>query len=161
MSCRYIKPAMLTFNEIAGILDEIVRDTPEEFMSGLQGVYLMPEIKYSEKIPDGRHLIMGEYIRTPMFGQVISQIHVYYGSVMERHLDDGVNETKLALETIFRHELRHHVEHMAGNDDLGDEDRAYIARERARVYPGTCPETKSPARARNIFKFLSRKNKIK
>ncbi len=113
---------MLTFDEVAGLLDNIIDGMPEILFRNLTGVYLVPELKYSDKIPDGEHIILGEYIKS----QIGNQVHVYYGSVMEKWLDADVITVKAGLEHIVRHELRHHWEGMAGCDDLERLDAEYI-----------------------------------
>lgn len=113
---------MYDFEYVALMLDDIVDKIPPELLNGLTGVYLCPETKPSPKIPDGTHYVMGEFIRN----ETGHSINIYFGSVMKVH--GTLPHTDLAdqLEKILRHELRHHVETLAGCDDLAREDDAYV-----------------------------------
>lgn len=120
---------MLTFDETAEILDGILAGFPAVLLDGLSGVFLVDELKYSEGLPDGDHLVMGAYIQSRGLRPCVD---IYYGSVMEKYLDADVGTVRSALRGILAHELRHHAETMAGCDDLVRLDAAYVASERAR-----------------------------
>ena len=120
---------MLTFDETAEILDDILETFPKILLDGLSGVFLVDELKYSEDLPDGNHIVMGAYVRSHGLRPCVD---IYYGSVMEKYLDADVGTVRSALRGILAHELRHHAETLAGCDDLVQLDAAYVAREKAK-----------------------------
>ncbi len=104
------------FTDMAGA---IVDDIPEKFCRDLNGGFNVVEAAKK----DGEYLIMGEYITDDIMG---STIMIYYGSFVELlgGADAGIWEKELR-ETIL-HELRHHVEIMAGVDYLTAEEMAEL-----------------------------------
>lgn len=120
---------MLTFDETAKILDGILAGFPAVLLDGLSGVFLVDELKYSEDLPDGNHIVMGTYVRSRSLRPCVD---IYYGSVMEKYLDADVETVQTALRGILAHELRHHAETLAGCDDLVRLDAAYVAAEKAK-----------------------------
>lgn len=118
---------MLTFDETAEILDEILAGFPGILLDGLSGVFLVDALKYSEDLPDGNHIVMGAYVRSRGLRPCVD---IYYGSVMEKYLDADVETVQTALRGILAHELRHHAETLAGCDDLVRLDAAYVAAEK-------------------------------
>lgn len=118
---------MLTFDETAEILDDILGTFPGILLDGLSGVFLVDELKYSEDLPDGNHIVMGAYVQSRGLRPCVD---IYYGSVMEKYLDADVETVRSALRGILTHELRHHAETLAGCNDLVRLDAAYITRER-------------------------------
>lgn len=120
---------MLTFDETAEILDDILAGFPAVLLDGLSGVFLVDELKYSEDLPDGNHIVMGAYVQSRGLRPCVD---IYYGSVMEKYLDADVKTVQTALRGILAHELRHHAETLAGRDDLVRLDAAYVAAEKTR-----------------------------
>jgi len=109
------------FTELAG---RLVDRVPGHFCRDLNGGFLvLPESK-----PDEEFYIMGEYVEDPVMG---SYVVLYYGSfaaVLEGEPRE-VWEDEL-WETIL-HELQHHLEALAGVDDLARAELAELARWRA------------------------------
>jgi hypothetical protein len=115
---------MLTFNEIAALLDDIVDVLPPELTKGLTGgIYLVPEPKPHPALPFPKYMVMGEYINQHQMG---SHVFVYYGSVIAAHPDADVAEMRVVLKDIVHHELRHHVEGKAGSKALEIEDANFV-----------------------------------
>lgn len=120
---------MLKFDETAEILDGILAGFPAVLLDGLSGVFLVDELKYSEDLPDGNHIVMSAYVRSRGLRPCVD---IYYGSVMEKYLDANVETVQTALRGILAHELRHHAETLAGCDDLVRLDAAYVAAEKTK-----------------------------
>lgn len=115
---------MLTFNETAALLDDIVDTLPPELTEGLTGgIYLVPEPKPHSVLPFPKYMVMGEYINQHQLG---SRIFVYYGSVIAVHPDVDVAQMHNILRDIVKHELRHHVEGKAGSKALEVEDANFV-----------------------------------
>ena len=117
---------MVTFDEAAAMLDEIVDELPEAFYKDLNGgVYLLPEIKRHHKSKRRRPLyILGEYINRYDLGKLI---YLYYGSFMKVYPHLPPDELRQELEHVLIHEFTHHLEFLAGergleiNDDIAME----------------------------------------
>ncbi len=111
----------LTIDQFTDLADAIVEEIPEKYCRELNGGFNIVEAARK----DGEYFIMGEYIQDGIMG---STIMIYYGS-FARLLGGAGRETweKELRETIL-HELRHHVEIMAGVDYLTEEEMADLAR---------------------------------
>ena len=119
---------MITIDEMQEILDELAEELPQVFYRDLNGgILLLPEVKeseYSRKGQSGSDLFtLGEYHHGGAMGNYIK---IYYGS-FERIFSHLTNEEmKNELRRTLRHEFRHHIETLAGDDDLADEDSVFI-----------------------------------
>lgn len=106
------------FQEI--LLDEADK-IPEKFYNELNGgVIISPEVRYSPYARSNDLYIAGEYQYSRQMG---CRIVVFYGS-MERlygHLDEDAMRQK--IRGVLRHELKHHVERLAGEHALEDWDK--------------------------------------
>lgn len=120
----------MTYDEAGDVLDVLAEELPAEFFGGLSGgVVLRPESVPHPGLPDGRHWILGEYVRDATGRHV----RVYHGS-LARVLGDASREAWVSkLREVLRHELRHHVEGRAGVRDLEVEDERYLVEEMARA----------------------------
>lgn len=67
---------------------------------------------------------MGEYVRHPILGKII---YLYYGSFMALYIDAAPDELKRHLKETVLHELRHHIESLAGCRELEREDATFVA----------------------------------
>lgn len=111
----------MNLDDFTALAHELVDEVPSRLTRDLNGGFLvMPEIKR-----DGEFLIMGEYIEEGYLG---SFIVFYYGSFKELLGDEDkavwIDELR---ETIW-HELRHHLESLAGVDDLAREELEELLR---------------------------------
>ncbi len=105
---------MVTITHMQELLDEIAAELPEELFAELNGgIVLLPEAKKHEK--GGDIYILGEYHRGGLMGRYIS---IYYRSFYYVYGDLGEEELKEKLRGTVRHEFRHHIESLAGSDDL-------------------------------------------
>ncbi len=114
---------MKTYESVEKMLDKIVDETPAELYKNLSGgVILSEDIKFHPKsIPNRPLYILGEYHNETTGKYIV----IYYGSfnVVFGHLNDTAFYEK--LRHTFAHEMRHHVESLAGVRDLErfDEER--------------------------------------
>lgn len=114
---------MITIDEMQEMLDDIAAEFPHEFYSELNGgIVLLNETKRHEADADGELYTLGQYHRDIM-GRYIS---IYYGSFMRVYGHLSPDEFKEKLRSTVRHEFRHHIESLAGNDDLERLDGEYI-----------------------------------
>lgn len=105
---------MLSFDDAASYLDDVVDSLPEELFRQLNGgVSLLPDFKTNLNAPS--LYIMGEYIRNPQMGRYIV---IYYGSFQRVHRNDSDDFVRQRLKEVLIHELTHHNESLAGDNDL-------------------------------------------
>lgn len=139
---------MITIDEMQDMLDELAEELPEVFFKELNGgIVLLPGAKESEYSQKNDLYTLGEYHHGGSMGNYIK---IYYGS-FERlfgHLSD--DQMKKQLRKTLRHEFRHHIETLAGEDDLVDEDTKFIRNYLERGLP-------VHGRKRNPIPFLRKK----
>jgi len=115
---------MMTIDEMQDVLDMLAEELPEVFFKDLNGgIVLLPQAKESEYSQKNDLFTLGEYHHGGGMGNYIK---IYYGS-FERlfgHLND--EQMTNELRKTLRHEFRHHIETLAGEDDLVDEDALFI-----------------------------------
>ncbi|MDR1271846.1 MAG: metallopeptidase family protein [Clostridiales Family XIII bacterium] len=117
---------LITIDEVHDILDELAEELPQEFYDELNGgIILLPETHESEYSLEGDLYTLGEYHSGGPLG---SYITIYYGSFVRLFPHLGREQMKTELRKTLRHEFRHHIETLAGEDDLVDEDHAYLQR---------------------------------
>lgn len=122
----------MTYEEFSALIEEMVEDVPEEFMRGLQGVHVLPDAREEEGYEEVYRL--GEYLDPGPAdflgaGEGLGRhIALYHGSFAAiAAADPSFDWEEEAWETLT-HELRHHVESLAGEDWLVQEDEA-VSRE--------------------------------
>ncbi|HZJ09570.1 MAG TPA: metallopeptidase family protein [Trueperaceae bacterium] len=116
----------MTFDEFSTLIEEMVEDIPDEFMRGLQGVHVLPEAREEEGFEEVYRL--GEYLDPGPadflgagegLGRHVALYHGSFAAIAAQNPSfDWEDE---AWETLT-HELRHHVESLAGEDFLAQED---------------------------------------
>ena len=107
------------------MLDDIAGEFPPEFFRELNGgIILLPEARHHEDDPGGELYTLGMYHRGGGLGRYIS---IYYGSFMRVYGHLSAGEIKAQLRSTVRHEFRHHIESLAGDDDLERLDSQYVA----------------------------------
>ena len=124
---------MLTFEQAQEALTEIADRIPPAIYRGLNGgILLLPDTLLHPKSGDGRLYILGQYHFDPRgFGRYIT---IHYGSFCRAHggLTDDAQVKK--LEEILRHELTHHLEHLAGDRSLEVQDAKDLAKYQRRLH---------------------------
>jgi hypothetical protein len=61
-----------------------------------------------------------------------AEVRIYYRTFRAIWLDEGPYDVAAEIEETLRHELEHHLGHLAGSDPLDDHERAEIVHEAAR-----------------------------
>lgn len=110
---------MITFDEAAVILDDLIEELPDGVYDKLNGgVNLIEEAKRS----DTGDYIMGLY----HVDEMGRYIEIFYGSFVELFGDMDQDKFTDELRKTLHHELTHHVESMAGDRTLEkwDEEQA-------------------------------------
>lgn len=112
---------MITIDEAQEVLERIAEELPQEFFKELNGgIMLLPDVKQSRE-PWAKNLYtLGEYTVSMSMGRYIA---IYYGSF---EYVFGADASKEKIEEELRrtlmHEFRHHLEDLAGENDLDKED---------------------------------------
>ena len=112
----------MTFEDFAALIEVMVAEVPDEFMRHLQGVHVLPEAVREEGYEDVYR--MGEYLDPGPAdflgaGEGLGRhVAIYHGSFTAiAAMDQDFDWEDEAWETLT-HELRHHVESLAGEDFL-------------------------------------------
>jgi len=113
--------AKITFERFAEMLDEVINRIPPRYLHGLNGGFNLKEGKKRE----GGYLIMGEYIESDVLGSIIM---FYYGSFVELLRNEPLEVWEEEITETVLHELQHHLEAMAGRDDLAREEMEELAK---------------------------------
>ncbi|MCL6639305.1 MAG: metallopeptidase family protein [Firmicutes bacterium] len=102
----------------------MVLDIPEAFLRDLNGgIVVVEEAKPDPEI-DGVY-ILGEYIEDPFgLGRLIV---IYHGSFAALYSREPETVWKEELRATLLHEIQHHLEALAGVDDLDREDARILA----------------------------------
>lgn len=123
----------VSFSQFAEWADEILEKVPEVLLRELHGgIQLSREARREPTDPPGVYHL-GEYIVDPYLGHMII---LYYGSFRKIFRDEPPEVWRDELENTIWHELRHHVETLAGVDDLVEEDVMELFRLRAEAERG-------------------------
>jgi len=116
----------MTFEAFEALVEEMVAEIPETFLQGLQGVHVLQDAHPEDEFDDVFRL--GEYL-DPGPGDFLGageglgrHIAMYYGSFVEVARDDPQFDWEGEIWETLTHELRHHVESLAGEDFLVQED---------------------------------------
>lgn len=115
---------MISIEEVEKILDEIAAELPQEFYKELNGgIILLPEAKLDPLARNNDLYIMGEYHSGGGLGRYIS---IYYGSFERLYGHLSREALKKQLARTLKHEFTHHLESLAGEDDLEEEDELFL-----------------------------------
>lgn len=112
--------SILTFDEFADLLDQAVARIPERFLRSLTGGFNVQEAKKQ----DGDYYILGEYIEDGWLGNFIM---FYYGSFKAMLADEPYACWEEEITDTVLHELQHHLESLAGRDDLAVKEMEELA----------------------------------
>lgn len=104
------------------MLSDLIDELPLEIFENLNGGVVVSE---EEKTYEGKDslYIMGQYI----VGQLGSQVVIYYGSFNKLYWYYSEEQIREKLREVLHHELTHHVEYMAGANDLHVEDLKFLS----------------------------------
>jgi hypothetical protein len=116
----------MTYPDFQRLVAEMVEEIPSEFLEGLQGVHVLEEARLEEGYVDVYR--MGEYLDPGPehflgSGEGLGRhVAIYYGSFVAIAAgDEDFDWEEEAWETLT-HELRHHVESLAGDASLIHQD---------------------------------------
>ena len=117
----------MTIDQAQEMLEKMVNELPDPIFQDLNGgVLLLPQEKKSPEARQDDLFIMGEYVVRPDMGRMVK---IYYGSFV-RLFGENASDQKWEKELrhTLHHELTHHLEHLAGENDLEVEDdiRMYL-----------------------------------
>ena len=122
----------MTFAQFQATLAEMVDEIPDEFLAELQGVHALPERRLE---PDFHEVYrLGEYLDPGPEnflggGEGLGRhVALYYGSFAAVAEEDPDFDWEDELWETLTHELRHHVESLAGDVSLIEDD---LRRDRA------------------------------
>ncbi|MEG0251807.1 MAG: metallopeptidase family protein [Christensenellaceae bacterium] len=117
---------MLSIEEVNKILDEVASELPQDFFKDLNGGIILNEgYKMHPESINGDLYIMGQYQYTTSMGRYIV---IYYGSFEKVYANAGKAVLKEKLRSVLLHEFRHHLESLAGEDDLEVQDKIDLAK---------------------------------
>lgn len=120
---RIVRP--LSIDEFTELADKLAEQIPPRLVEGLNGGIIVSEEAHRRPGDPPGVYILGEYITDPYLGRMIV---LYYGSFRRLFGTAGRAEFENELWTTIKHELRHHLEELAGSDELEREDAAELAR---------------------------------
>ncbi|HBT47818.1 MAG TPA: hypothetical protein DEA73_08095 [Peptococcaceae bacterium] len=111
----------LSFQEFRRLAGRVVDEIPSPLCRDLNGGFVvLPTQKR-----DGDLLVLGEYVWDDLVGR---RIVLYYGSFAALLGGSPRKIWEREVRETVRHELRHHLESLAGVDDLTREDLEFLER---------------------------------
>ncbi len=121
------KDTAMTYEDFKRIADDLLAEIPDEFLQGLQGLHVLKEARLEEDYEGVYRL--GEYLDPGPksflgAGEGLGRhIALYYGSFKAIAEGDPDFDWEGEIWETLTHELRHHVESLAGDASLIEEDR--------------------------------------
>ncbi|MGE5373145.1 MAG: metallopeptidase family protein [Solirubrobacterales bacterium] len=109
-----------TFDEFADLVEQAVDQIPPRFCRDLTGGFNVQR----ESRRDGKFFIMGEYVEGGHLGCFIV---FYYGSFAAVLGDQPHPVWDREIRETVLHEMQHHIESLAGRDDLARQEKAELA----------------------------------
>ena len=110
-----------TFDTFAAMLDDAVDRIPKRFLRELNGGFNLRQGANR----DGEYYTMGEYVEDGLGGCFIV---FYYGSFVSLLADEPMSVWEEEIIDTVLHEMQHHLEAMAGRDDLAQKEMAELTR---------------------------------
>ncbi|MEX2541194.1 MAG: metallopeptidase family protein [Trueperaceae bacterium] len=121
----------MSYQEFQRLVEEMVREIPDEFLRGLQGVHALeherPEEEYEEVWRMGEYLDPGAEDFLGAGEGLGRHVALYYGSFRRIAEFDPEFDWEEEIWETLTHELRHHVESLAGDASLIEEDMRHGA----------------------------------
>jgi hypothetical protein len=116
----------MTYDQFRQAVAEMVDEIPDEFLRGLQGVHALeqerPEEEYEEVWRLGEYLDPGAEDFLGAGEGLGRHVALYYGSFQRIAEGDPAFDWEEEIWETLTHELRHHVESLAGDATLIGED---------------------------------------
>ena len=117
---------MVSYEEFRSMLEDAIDAQPDYCFRNLNGgILLEEETKVSPAARNNDLFILGQYFRDRVMGR---HVVLYYGSFCRVY--GGLPPEQMAerIRHVLRHELTHHVESLAGDRSLEEEDALFLAR---------------------------------
>lgn len=118
----------MTFEAFAARAREIFDQIPPSYKEGVEGLEVTRKTVLHPTLPEVYTLgeCVSEHYPSEFggAGDVHSMVNLYYGSFLELSRSQEEWDWEEELWETITHELRHHLEHLALDDSLGDMDRA-------------------------------------
>lgn len=118
--------APVDFEQFCQWAEAIVERLPQAWLRDLNG-----GIQITEDAPqpedDDETYLLGEYIIDPYLGRMI---RIHFGSFLHVFEDESTETWHAELEETILHEVQHHLEDLAGRDDLARQEALERALER-------------------------------
>ena len=105
----------VTYEDFCHIAEKMIENLPPKLFEQLNGGVNVVR----QKKEDGEYVLMGEYVEDPIMGNTV---YLYYGTFAEELKGARRSEWIEEIEETLLHELRHHVESLAGVDYLSFEE---------------------------------------
>ncbi len=109
------------YEEFCRAVENVVESLPPKLLERLNGGFNV----IRRKKEDGDYLLFGEYVEDPVMGYIV---YLYYGTFVEELEGASRDEWLEEIEETVVHELRHHIESLAGVDDLAVEEMLGLAK---------------------------------
>ena len=115
----------MNIDQIQKELEKLCDALPEIVFSELNGgISILPQVKINPQKRGKNYYILGEYCRGGIMGRYIN---IYFGS-FEAVLQGADEEGwKNKIREVLFHELTHHLEDLAGENELEKEDERLLA----------------------------------
>lgn len=115
---RVVKGEELSWEDFGQLADAACAELPAALFRELNGGIVVEEEAKEEE----GELVLGEYIEDFTLGRLIV---LYYGSFKRLYRRAPRRVWAKEIAKTIRHELRHHIESLAGVDDLAREEMAF------------------------------------
>ena len=117
-----------SIEEVEKILEDIVEEIPKEFFKDLnKGIILLPQYKiHPESRSKNKLYIMGQYVRDFSGRHIV----IYYGSFKMIYSEISKDKLREKLKDTLLHEFTHHLESLAGEEDLTIKDKINLEKYR-------------------------------
>jgi Zincin-like metallopeptidase len=127
----------MTYEVFRQTVETMLTDIPEEFLEGLQGVHVLEPAKPEPDLKDvyrmGEYLDPGQDSFLGGHAGLGRHITLYYGSFVAIAGNNSTFDWDAEIWETLTHELRHHVESLAGDASLIAEDQRRDAAFRKRL----------------------------
>jgi hypothetical protein len=119
---------MMTFDEFRTRGHEVFARIPEDFREGVEGLEVMRRTVMHPTLPEVYTLgeCLSDFYPSEFggAGEVRSRVVLYYGSFQAVARDEEEWDWEDEIWETITHEIRHHLEHLASEDALGEMDYA-------------------------------------
>lgn len=118
---------MITIDRFSTLLDDLAAALPAPVFDRLNlGIGVVEHAKPDRRAArDAQVYILGEYRVHPVMGRGIV---LYYGSFKRVYGHLGEAALRGEMDRVLKHELTHHLEHLAGSRELEHEDARLFER---------------------------------